>query len=128
MDDPAAAHLVESFHIMDGNQDGKVCPSPTQRGRGCQAQHEPRPERQDAKGVCVPSPPRCVYMQVTRAELIKGVRQSKHVADLLKAPASVHAHDGTLDRLIERFLAVDTSKLGTFSFSELCLHLGVKPR
>ena len=36
--------------------------------------------------------------------------------------------DGTLDKLFEGFLAIDTNKLGTFTFSELCLYMGIKSR
>ena len=36
-------------------------------------------------------------------------------------------HDGTYDRFIAGFLAIDQSKLGRYTFSELCAYMGIGP-
>jgi hypothetical protein len=36
--------------------------------------------------------------------------------------------DGSLDALFDGFLSIDNNKLGTFTFDELCAHMGIQPR
>ena len=36
-------------------------------------------------------------------------------------------HDGTYDRFINGFLAIDQSKLGKYTFSDLCAYMGIGP-
>jgi hypothetical protein len=50
------------------------------------------------------------------------------IADILRLPTHISMADGSLDALIEGFLNIDNNKLGTFTFDELCAHMGIQPR
>ncbi len=59
--------------------------------------------------------------------MLHAFRQNRQIADILKLPPRVRMHDGTFDRFVAGFLAIDQSKLGSYSFSELCAHMGIRP-
>lgn len=65
--------------------------------------------------------------KVTRRELATAIRRNRQIADLLRLPNTIRAGDASLDRFIEGFQRLDGSKLGTFTFDELCAYMGVKP-
>ena len=65
--------------------------------------------------------------RVTRAAMLHAFRANRQIADILKLPPRVRMHDGTFERFVDGFLAIDQSKLGAYSFSELCAHMGIGP-
>eukprot|EP00798_Chlamydomonas_sp_ICE-L_P019466 gene19466-26127_t len=66
--------------------------------------------------------------KVTRKEMLLAFRRNRQIADFLKLPHRVRQlPDGTFDRFVEGFLAIDNEKLGTFTFDELCAHMGIVP-
>ena len=60
--------------------------------------------------------------------MLAAFRRNRQIADILKLPHCVRLADGTFDRFVDGFLAIDTAKLGTFSFDELCMHMGIHPK
>ena len=64
---------------------------------------------------------------VTRSGMLHAFRRNRQVADILKLPPRVRMHDGTFDKFVAGFLAIDQSKLGSYSFNELCAYMGIRP-
>ena len=65
--------------------------------------------------------------RVTRSGMLHAFRQNRQVADILKLPPRVRMHDGTFDKFVAGFLAIDQSKLGSYGFDELCAFMGIGP-
>lgn len=59
--------------------------------------------------------------------MLVAFRHNRQHADHLKIPARIRLHDGSYDKFVERFLAIDWGKLGSFDFSELCAYMGISP-
>ncbi len=63
--------------------------------------------------------------QVTRREMLVAFRRNRQHADILRIPARIMLPDGTFDKFVEAFLKIDRTRIGSFTFDELCLHMGI---
>jgi len=65
--------------------------------------------------------------KVSRKDMLSAVRRDPGIARLLGLPSHISLADGTMDTFYEIFQSIDTSGLGTITFSELCMRLGIQP-
>jgi Ca2+-binding EF-hand superfamily protein len=61
---------------------------------------------------------------VSKKEYLVKIRKDRKFADFLKMPVRVRQADGTLERFIEMFQAINCSRTGRFTTNELAYYLG----
>ena len=64
---------------------------------------------------------------VTRKALIKAFRRNRQWADVMRFPPRIKAGDGSLERFVECFMAVNTDRTGSITFSQLAVHMNLQP-
>lgn len=65
--------------------------------------------------------------RVTRKEYLTKIRKDRKYADFLKMPPRIRQGDGTLEKFIDTFQAINCSRTGRFSANELAFYLGCTP-
>lgn len=64
---------------------------------------------------------------ISRKEYLTKIRKDRKYADFLKMPPRITQGDGTLEKFVETFEAINCSRNGRFSTNELALYLGCAP-
>jgi hypothetical protein len=64
---------------------------------------------------------------LSRQEYLACIRRDRKVADFVKMPPRIKQADGSLDQFISIFEAINVSRTGFITESELAAFMGVKP-